>query len=370
MKRFGDEVRERLAASGRSQRIGSSKSNSSIARRWRMSGSEESDAVREELLGQIGKPMGAGGPAVAPDEVNLPMIRHWVDALDDRNPIYLDEAAARQNGFEGLVAPPAMLQTWTMGRPTIKGIAERGGTASEVKGENPITMLADAGYTGTLATNSELEFDRYLRPGDLLRSEGLLESISERKTTGIGSGYFVTWVTTYTDETGAEVGRQRFRVYKFAPGMGGGASGEKKKAAPKSGGDVSPSGEELPGFDLNVTSTVIVAGAIASRDFMPVHHDPEFARAQGAPDMFMNILTTNGYVARYVTDWAGPSARLRRVAIRLGAPAVPGKLLRFSGRVSKESVEGGRRVLSVDLAAVNDFGPHATGTVELTLPQA
>ena len=84
-------------------------------------------------------------------------------------------------------------------------------------------------------------------------------------------------------------------------------------------------GDELPVFVLPVTTTVIVAGAIASRDFMPAHHDPDFARAQGAPHMFMNILTTNGYVARYVTDWAGPEAQLRNIKIRLGAPAIPGK---------------------------------------------
>jgi acyl dehydratase len=96
-------------------------------------------------------------------------------------------------------------------------------------------------------------------------------------------------------------------------------------------------GDELPPFELNVTSTVVVAGAIASRDFMPAHHDPDFAKAQGAPDIFMNILTTNGYVARYVTDWAGPEAMLKRIEIRLGAPAIPGKPLRFSGRVAQKS---------------------------------
>ena len=78
-------------------------------------------------------------------------------------------------------------------------------------------------------------------------------------------------------------------------------------------------GDELPTFELPVTSTVVVAGAIASRDFMPAHHDPAFAKAQGAPDIFMNIFTTNGYVTRFITDWAGPEARVRRMAIRLGA---------------------------------------------------
>jgi acyl dehydratase len=127
-------------------------------------------------------------------------------------------------------------------------------------------------------------------------------------------------------------------------------------------------GEELPVFELNVTSTVIVAGAIASRDFMPAHHDPVFARAQGAPDMFMNILTTNGYVARYVTDWAGPEAMVRNIKIRLGAPSVPGKPLRFSGRVASKRNEGGECVVELTIRAANDLGDHATGTVVVTLP--
>jgi acyl dehydratase len=128
-------------------------------------------------------------------------------------------------------------------------------------------------------------------------------------------------------------------------------------------------GDELPAFELNVTSTLIVAGAIASRDFMPAHHDPSFAKAQGAPDIFMNILTTNGYVARYVTDWAGPEAMLKNIKIRLGAPAVPGKPLRFSGRIAAKSDAGGECVLEVAVRAANDLGDHATGTVTLTLPR-
>jgi acyl dehydratase len=129
-------------------------------------------------------------------------------------------------------------------------------------------------------------------------------------------------------------------------------------------------GDELPPFELAVTSTVIVAGAIASRDFMPAHHDPGFARAQGAPDMFMNILTTNGYVVRFVTDWAGPEAMVKRTAIRLGAPAVPGKPLRFTGRVSAKREAAGECELDVAIRAANDLGDHATGTVTLTLPLA
>jgi acyl dehydratase len=128
-------------------------------------------------------------------------------------------------------------------------------------------------------------------------------------------------------------------------------------------------GDELPPFVLNVTSTVIVAGAIASRDFMPAHHDPIFARAQGAPDVFMNILTTNGYVARYVTDWAGPEAMLRAIRIRLGAPAIPGKPLRFTGRVAEKKEVGDECILELAVRAANELGDHASGTVTLSLPR-
>jgi len=128
-------------------------------------------------------------------------------------------------------------------------------------------------------------------------------------------------------------------------------------------------GDELPPFELKLTSTMVVAGAIASRDFMPAHHDPTFAKGQGAPDIFMNILTTNGYVARYVTDWAGPEAILRSIKIRLGAPAIPGKPLRFSGRVAQKKDAGAECVLELAVRLANELGDHATGSVTLTLPR-
>ena len=138
-------------------------------------------------------------------------------------------------------------------------------------------------------------------------------------------------------------------------------------APARSGGAIAV-GDELAPFVLDVTATVIVAGALASRDFMPAHHDPVFARAQGAPDVFMNILTTNGYVSRFVTDWAGPEAMVKRIEIRLGAPAVPGKPLRFTGRVTAKTEVAGECVLEVAVRAANELGDHATGSVVVTLP--
>ncbi len=176
---------------------------------------EEVDELRDRLEAYVGKPMGP--PSVAPDPVNVPMIRHWVDALDDRNPVYLDEEIATNSRFGGIVAPPAMLQVWSMSRPKIEGIAARGGAPVEMDFDNPIGALDEAGYVGILATNSELEFVRYLRPGDLLYLTTAVESISNLKTTSLGKGYFVTWVTTYTSGGDEVVGRQLFRVFKFDP---------------------------------------------------------------------------------------------------------------------------------------------------------
>jgi len=182
---------------------------------------EQVDELRARLEPYVGKPMGP--PSVAPDPVNVPMIRHWVDALDDQNPVYLDAEFARETRFGGVVAPPAMMQAWTMPRPKIEGIAERGGAPGDIPSDNPLVVLDEGGYVGILATNSELEFLRYLAPGDHLHTSTEVASISNRKTTSLGKGYFLTWITTYTTGDGEVVGRQLFRVFKFDPSTIGAA---------------------------------------------------------------------------------------------------------------------------------------------------
>jgi acyl dehydratase len=124
-------------------------------------------------------------------------------------------------------------------------------------------------------------------------------------------------------------------------------------------------GDELPALDVPITTTAIVAGAIASRDYQDVHHDAELARERGSKDVFMNILTTNGYVGRFVTDWAGPDAVLKKVAIRLGAPNYPGDTMRMTGRVKGKGDDG--RV-DVEIRGANSLGDHVVGTVTLVLP--
>jgi len=175
------------------------------------------EELEAELAGLIGRPVGRDGPSVAPDPVNQAMIRHWAAAFADGNPVYTDPEAAAASRFGEVVAPPLMLQTWTMPTPTLEGIAERGGAPVEVEGGTALSVLDPAGYTGTLATNSEYEIVRYLRLGEVVSSETVFHAISEEKSTRMGRGRFVTWVTTYTVGSGEVVGRQTFRILKFDP---------------------------------------------------------------------------------------------------------------------------------------------------------
>ena len=126
-------------------------------------------------------------------------------------------------------------------------------------------------------------------------------------------------------------------------------------------------GEELPPLDVPLTAAIIVGGAIASRDYTPVHHDRGAAQASGMSDVFMNILTTNGYVGRYVTDWAGPDAMIRKVAIKLGGPNLPGDTMKMRGKVAKVDAASG--YVEIEVAAKNAWGDHATGTVVVALPR-
>ena len=127
-------------------------------------------------------------------------------------------------------------------------------------------------------------------------------------------------------------------------------------------------GDEVTPLEIPITTTMIVAGAIASRDFMPVHHDRDYANKQGSPNLFMNILTTNGYCVRFLTDWAGPEAMVKNLSIRLGVPCFPDDPLRFTGSVtSKTAGQGGENFVEVTFKGSNSLGDHVSGTAILSL---
>ena len=127
-------------------------------------------------------------------------------------------------------------------------------------------------------------------------------------------------------------------------------------------------GDELPELVIELTPTVIVSTAIASRDYQDVHHDRDLAHKKGSKDIFMNILSSNGFVGRYVTDWAGPNAVLKSVKIRLGVPNYPYDAMHMTGTVeSKQLIDGEGRV-EIKIRGANQLGDHVKGTIDLVLP--
>lgn len=442
-------------------------------------------------------------PRPALDPVNAIMIRQWCEAFEDRNPVYRDPVAAARSVHRRLVAPPAMLDVWLM-----PGQAARTGS-SDSPFATVLPALDGAGFTGVVATNAEHEYDRYLVPGDELTAEESLEDVSGPKQTALGTGHFVTTVTSYRDARGAPVGRMRFRILKFRPAerprgadLAAGPAAERMRR-PRPGishdtrffweglergelriqrcggcgalrhppvarcpdcgsyelGFRVASGRgrvysfvevhhpRVPAFDypllvalveleegtrllanlacvepdearigmpvevvfektdpeltlpffrpprppardtalregevragdalapcpVPITPTLVVAGAVATRDFTPVHHDPAIARRQGMPDIFMNVLSTNALCSRYVTDWAGPDATLRRLRVRLGVPNFPGDTMVLRGSVERaERTDAGSRV-EVRVRGSNRLGDHVTAEVEVELPAA
>jgi hypothetical protein len=127
-------------------------------------------------------------------------------------------------------------------------------------------------------------------------------------------------------------------------------------------------GDKLEAVDIDITNGLVVCGALATRDFEPVHHNKAVAQAAGLPDVFMNILTSQGLMTRYATDWSGPEAVVRSIDLKLGAPNIPGMVMTMTGEVSAIDADAGMVDITV-LGENNIWGMHMQGTVQLTLPK-
>jgi uncharacterized OB-fold protein/acyl dehydratase len=182
----------------------------------------DTQTLDDELQVFVGQ---SSGPATrGRHPVNEPMITHWVEAMGDHNPVYVDEDAARQAGFPGIIAPPTMLQAWIMRglRASLQSDAAR--EAGEVTADSPsdqvMALLDEAGFTSVVATNCDQHYERPLVPGDHLEVTSVIDSISGEKQTGLGTGHFVTNRLEYRDQHGELVATMLFRILKFKPGTG------------------------------------------------------------------------------------------------------------------------------------------------------
>jgi acyl dehydratase len=334
------------------------------------------DAEKAAFLDQLRSDIGRDGDSTpARDPVNQPMIRHWCDSMTDHNPVYTDPEFAAKSVHGEIVAPPTMLNAWTM-QGNVPRRSDSDGPMGKV-----LVRLDEAGFTSVVATNAEHEYLRYLKLGDHLAGVTAVSDVSGEKQTALGTGHFVTTTTEYRTQTGELVGRMMFRILKFKPRTGIAATDPEKVEIERPDPELAlptfrpqrpPRRETTLRFEEveqgNELPPCPVAGAIASRDYQDVHHDRELAVLRGSPDIFMNILTTTGLCGRYVSDWAGPEASMRWLAIRLGAPNYPHDTMTLEASVLAKRSESGSGLVEVGLRGHNRLGDHVTGTIALELP--
>lgn len=156
------------------------------------------------------KAEGRSEPRAGRDPVNQPMIHHWVDAIGDKNPIYVDDEAAKAAGHPGIVAPPAMIQVWTMG-----GLGQ--GRSDDDPLSKMMNLFDEAGYVGVVATNCEQTYHRYLQPGEEITIRADITDVVGPKQTALGEGYFINQLITWTVDGGETVAEMNWRIMKFKP---------------------------------------------------------------------------------------------------------------------------------------------------------
>jgi acyl dehydratase len=346
------------------------------------------------------------------------VVTRLVEALGDRNPVYTDPAAAADSVHGRVVAPVTALMSWTVvakprgrhgvdaqGRRVFRLEGAPAGSASSqseseaaARTDDPWGAAVDMreflkaeGYVAPAVTNGWFEYARYLTPGEKLQVKApRIEEITGPKRTGLGDGYFITISQRVLDAQGEEVAVIRQTMLRAKPvpvAERVDRKNEPAKAAapvtepastddwefdgdrwtPRLSGAVAV-GDTLPELLVDLTSTQIAAGALASQDWAPVHHDMVFATSVGHPGIFMNIQVSTGFVGRFITDWAGPDALIESLQIKLGVPSYVGDLMTLSGEVTGVDHLEGRDRLTVAVVATNALGAHIRSTVIVTVP--
>ncbi len=316
------------------------------------------------------------GPYLSHNPVSATQIWQWCSAMGDNNPCY--HAGERQ------IAPPAMMQMWTM-----RDINDRyapGSTAAP-----PYRVFDDMralGYPANVAVSYDIRFHHYLGVGERVKHFTSVVNISDKKLTRLGNGYFVTEKVEYLtlEETRFADALITYFQYQPAPAavevetsstmasevpLAASVDVEEREWQPDfTNLDTSrlAVADPLPKLRIPITHKLIVGGAIATQDFIPVHHNVPAAQAAGMPDIFMNILTTSGLSARYLSDWAGAGSRLHTLKFNLMAPNFPGDVMVMGGEVVAIEAGPAAACVTVSFSGSNRQGYHTSGTATLTVP--
>jgi uncharacterized protein len=284
-------------------------------------------------------------------------------SVENGNPLFWDDAVAeRLTG--GPVAPPTTLSLWM--RPHHW---QPGGTGPRLPLQVHFDLKERLDLPEAVVTDSVVSFGEPVRPGDVITTREVLRSISEPKTTKLGTGRFwvidveyrnqqggVVGVETYTalgyirsgsvataadpDTPAADVGFGARSLPPDAPSKPPNATPADPAGAPQRLHGQIAVGEALPPLRHHVTATTVVLGALASRDWRPMHHDVDFAvNRNGTRDIFLNTPNQQAWFERYVTDWTGAPGRLGRLRFRMRDSVYPGDTMVLTGTVEGSFVD-------------------------------
>jgi acyl dehydratase len=244
-------------------------------------------------------------------------------------------------------------------------------TMPGVVGESEGSMLAalrdqlvQFGIDSVVAANYEHDYIAPIRVGDRLTREVRYESMSDEKVTAVGTGHFVVMAERILNQDGEVIGHQKMRILFFGKGK---AAKPQSLGAPRAAESRSLEFQkrvELAPLVIPITTTLVVSGALASNDFEHIHHDRDFAQAHGLKDIIMNVLTSSGLILRYVTDWAGPAAVVKRIASQLKIPNYPGDVMTLTGWAETPFEPGSQTTIRV--RGTNSLGTHIESAITIT----
>lgn len=302
----------------------------------------------QEALGRIG----TGVTHKAPFPVNQAQIGYYCALVEDANENYWDPAAA-ESRFGSAISPPGMLLVWAFPLPW---------TPTDRPAHGPLLALEIPLPGQTLINvSAATTFHAPMRVGTRLTFRERVTAISPPKATRLGVGHFVTTVALVTDTAGVLVATNENVLYRFEE------RSAPTPATPSNEPVAAPGPSDLPVVTMPVTLGRCVLDAAATRDFFPGHHDRDYARSQGARDVYLNTMFFQGLVDRVVTDWTGPEAWIAHRRLRMVAPACVGDMLTTSGRVMTRRHEVGRELVDVEITVTAGHGTAAIADLTIDL---
>jgi acyl dehydratase len=315
------------------------------------------------------------------ETANFPVERGYIwtscASVENGNPLFWDDKVADEL-TGGPIAPPSTLSLWFRPHFWEPGQGSGGG---RLPLRTHFDLKAELGLPEAIMSDSQVVFHDPVRPGDVIGTREILRSISDPKTTKLGTGRFWVIDVEYRNhhdvlvgvETFTGFGYQRAEAPKPSPPAAAAATGAATGASQTDAGPVSwpPTvGDELPVLRYDVTATTVVLGALATRDWRPMHHDVDFAvNRNGTRDIFLNTPNLQAWFERYVTDWTGPRGRPGRMRFRMLDSVFPREPMVLTGAVTEVGTDDtacGWATVAIELRAGGRL--CSTSTVRVALP--